>query len=141
MGILKKFGKWAGKEIKQVTKIASIALSPNPIQAASAALSGGSVQEKKNEVQEQAQTQSTEKAMNKSGGAPKGDTKTGGTFMDKTITVFGFVLKLWIVILVAVGLIVAVWMFMKKKTTRSAGRRRTAPARAARARRRTVRRK
>jgi hypothetical protein len=126
--VVKSVGSVVGKAVGAVTKVSSIVLSPNPIMAAADALSGGAANQKKTEAINQADVQTQQKSIQQT------PVTTTGSFMDKTISIFGFVMKLWIVIAVIVGILLAMVIWIWKKGKRKVmGRRRTSAARRARA--------
>lgn len=135
-------GKLINKGVSAGKTIANVVTSPNPIQAASAALSGGMAQSKKEAVNETKDVQTASKNRSIS------NTSTEGGWMDKikaNKTVLGITFPLWIWIAIVVVILFLLWRFVFKRKSggvrRSGARRGSSAMRARMARVRAARRR
>lgn len=137
-------GKLIGKGVSAGKTIASVVSSPNPIQAAASALSGGVAQAKKEAVNETRSIQTVQKSVGQST-----STSTTSGWMEKikaNKTILGITFPLWIwFAMVGIVLFIA-WKFLFKRRSsggvrRSSARRGTSAMRSRMARVRAARRR
>lgn len=137
------FGKTIlGKAFSKGAALASVVASPNPIQAAAAALKGGVAKDKKEAVNTSKEIQTQSRSMQSGARNAGSESQTGGGFMDKlkaNKTLLGITLPLWIWGAAVVVILFLVWKFVFKAKKRNAGRARTSAARTAKARMARVR--
>lgn len=116
------FGKIERKGTNIVSGTMKVISSPNPLKAASAALSGGTASASKAEAK---QDKAQSRAMS-SKSAPQTETSTtSGGFFKKNATILGWTLPLWIWIAILIAVILLLWWLLKTFVFKSKARGRT----------------
>jgi len=116
-------GKLIGKGKDLAGNVAKVVSSPNPLQAAAAALTGGVSSANKAAAAEN-KSEST-RSISKASSSGSGQEQGQENFFTKNKTILGYTFPLWIWLAVLVVLLVVLWWLFKRFISKSPARRRS----------------